>query len=218
MAFNTYDDLGTTLTTWLDRDLSSEHDDFIGMVEENLENGFTISVMQGQVATEKTFHPVRVRHMEDTDTLTLGAGSKATLPADFLEMRSCYLSSNPQSPLKPRPSDELHENYPYRSSGTSGFYDFKDTEIVTFPASVGSDLVVEYYAKIPTLASGNQTNWVTTHAPTIYLYGCLFHASTRVLDQARIALFGQLYATAVYALISSNNRSAHARKQIIPGR
>lgn len=60
-----------------------------------------------------------------------------------------------------------------------------------------------YFAKLPPLAS-NPTNWLLALAPDAYLYGALLQSAPYLRDDERIAVWGQLYATAVNDVMASN--------------
>jgi hypothetical protein len=61
--------------------------------------------------------------------------------------------------------------------------------------------------KCQTLAS-NATNWLLSYAPDVYLYGSLLHSAPYLQDDARVAVWAQLYSAGVTRL---NETSAKAK-------
>jgi hypothetical protein len=62
------------------------------------------------------------------------------------------------------------------------------------PAPTGTfSLECIYYQKIPPLSNSNQTNWLLSEIPQLYLYGCLKHAQMYLINDARYPGFVQTY-------------------------
>jgi hypothetical protein len=58
-------------------------------------------------------------------------------------------------------------------------------------------VILTYYAKPQALDAGNQTNWLLTKAPDVYLYGSLKHSAPWLEDDARIQVWESLYQQAL---------------------
>ena len=56
-----------------------------------------------------------------------------------------------------------------------------------------------YYQKIPSLIT-NTDNWLLLEAPDVYLYGALLHSAPYLAEDARLAVWAQLYSAAVQRL------------------
>jgi hypothetical protein len=56
------------------------------------------------------------------------------------------------------------------------------------------------YTRLQPLASDNQTNWLTQNAPNAMLFGTLKQTAPFLKDDARLAVWGQLFTEAMTAL------------------
>jgi hypothetical protein len=56
------------------------------------------------------------------------------------------------------------------------------------------------YTRLQPLASDNQTNWLTQNAPNAMLFGTLKQTAPFLKDDARLAIWGQLFTEAMTAL------------------
>ena len=56
------------------------------------------------------------------------------------------------------------------------------------------------YTRLQPLASDNQTNWLTQNAPNAMLFGTLKQTAPFLKDDARLALWGQMFTEAMTAL------------------
>ena len=56
------------------------------------------------------------------------------------------------------------------------------------------------YTRLQPLASDNQTNWITQNAPNVMLFGTLKQTAPFLKDDARLAVWSQLFDTALAAL------------------
>jgi hypothetical protein len=121
---------------------------------------------------------LRVRQMETTVTLT----TDLTLPSNYLLWRTVLYIGNPASPRSPLIElDYVHPTY-FRTTWIDA--DHGDPKIFRI---IGSNLSVKpnlptghaiqfhYYQKIPTInGDDNNSNWLVTEHPDLYLNGALF--------------------------------------------
>lgn len=63
------------------------------------------------------------------------------------------------------------------------------------------------YKDFTALSGNNPSNWILSSHPDVYLYGALVEASPYLSDDARVAVWGQLYATAVLTLKGTVNNA-----------
>jgi hypothetical protein len=56
------------------------------------------------------------------------------------------------------------------------------------------------YTRLQPLSSDNQTNWLTQNAPNVMLFGTLKQTAPFLKDDARLAVWSQLFDTALAAL------------------
>jgi hypothetical protein len=68
------------------------------------------------------------------------------------------------------------------------------------------DIELLYVAKIPDLATAS-VNWVLQDAPDVYLYGSLLHSAPYLVEDARIAVWAQMYSAAVAQLNQSSEKA-----------
>ena len=67
--------------------------------------------------------------------------------------------------------------------------------------------ILMYYAKIPTLSDSNETNWLLTHHPDIYLYGALLHSAPYLKEDERAQTWAALYTAAVMRVNNASSKS-----------
>ena len=71
------------------------------------------------------------------------------------------------------------------------------------------------YTRLPPLASDNQTNWLTQNAPNAILYGTLKQTAPFLKDDARLQLWGGLFAAAMAALKTEDQLRVGDRQSIV---
>lgn len=157
MAFSSYTDLQSQIATWLARDdLTAYIPDFITLFE---------------CAAARR---LKVRLQETTTTLTPVSGV-ATLPADYLGVRSVTWTGDPRIDL-----DYVHPSLvtfynPSQSSGTPTRYTISGTNLTVDQAD-DTDLSVIYYAK--SAAVSGTLNSIFSRYPDVYLFGSLCEAGS----------------------------------------
>ncbi len=67
--------------------------------------------------------------------------------------------------------------------------------------------ILMYYAKVPTLSDSNETNWLLTHYPDIYLYGALLHSAPYLREDERAQTWAALHAAAVVRVNNASSKS-----------
>jgi hypothetical protein len=187
MSFTTYATLQTAIADFLHRtDLTAVIPDFITLAEARL-NGDVVG-----------------RSMDTRTTLTTTAGGTTadrlvTLPTDMLEIRRLTLMTNPAVVLNYKTPDQLVQDNAYLTS-TSAPNCFTviagSIELSPNPDAVYS-LELVYKQRIPALSVSNTSNWVLAQSPNAYLYGSLLSAAPYMQDDARTAVWGQLYQQAI---------------------
>ena len=174
MAINSYFTLQTAVENWLDRE------DLTGRITE------FISLAEARIARR-----LRVRGIEERSTTPLVPGQEYySLPTDFLTARSVKINSSPVRVLQYKTPAQLSEIYPNSTSGESKHYTIIGEEIQLKPApSSTSTLEVAYFTRLPALSDTNTTNWLTSNAPDLLLYGSLIEAEAYLIDDQRIAIW-----------------------------
>jgi hypothetical protein len=192
MALSTYSELKSSVGDWLNRtDLTAAIPDFISLAEAQIER------------------KLRTRQMIVRATATVDT-EYGTVPADFLEVKSLKLQTNPVTPLQFETIDSLDTlQSQYPSSSKPRFFSIVGTQIRTVPVPDSAYTAeLTYYAKLSKLSSTVATNWLLTAAPDVYLYGSLLQAAPYLKDDARISTWATLYTSAMDDLQIADDRGA----------
>ena len=191
MAITNYTNLQTTIADFLNRDdLTSVIPTFIQLAEADMNR--------------------QVRHwkMESRSTGTQDAGDQyMQIPSDWLETIRLHLTGSGTSALtltsRAAMADIRAKNEDI-STVKPYYYTHADGQFELYPTPTeATDFELLYYQKIPDLAT-NSTNWLLTDAPDVYLYGALLHSAPYLAEDARVAVWAQMYSAAV----SNVNRAA----------
>lgn len=192
MPLATYSDLQASIAATLDRtDLSAQIPDFIAMGEASLSRD--------------------LRHHRMIARATAAIDARHTqLPADWLETLHLRIDMAAQGyrALTLLPPDQMERERArvHDAAGVPRFFAHVGDEIEVFPTPNDSFTgELTYYARIPALADGSPTNWLLTLAPDAYLYASLIHSAPFLHEDARVAIWGNLYAGAVAALARASD-------------
>ena len=186
MALNSYSALQSAIESWLLRtDLSAGASaDFITLAE-------------AQITRD-----IRHWRMVTTASLTIDAQYVA-LPSDWVETTRISTNASGYAPLRlssvadieaMRGSNSDTTGTPSYYAHIGGNFEFYPTPDTTYTG----ELI--YTAKIPALSDANTTNWLLDEAPDAYLYGSLIQSAPYLVEDARIAVWGSLYAAGVKRL------------------
>ncbi len=179
MALDTYTNLQTAISSWLDHTLfATNYPDFITLFE--------------STANRR----LRVRAQIATTSLVPSNGS-CTIPSDYIEsIRVTRLSTIPQdlewlepSMLKIVYPDQLQIVTPPQYAIPAAFFTIEGTTLFVRPKDDASNVELVYYQKIPALSVSNTTNWLLTAHPDIYLFGSLVEASNFGVDDDRMPMW-----------------------------
>ena len=184
MAITNYTNLQTSIADFLNRDdLTSVIPTFIQLAEADMNR--------------------QVRHwkMESRSTGTQDAGDQyMQIPSDWLETIRLHLTGSGTSALtltsRAAMADIRAKNEDI-STVKPYYYTHADGQFELYPTPTeATDFELLYYQKIPDLAT-NSTNWLLTDAPDVYLYGALLHSAPYLAEDARVAVWAQMYSAAV---------------------
>jgi len=177
MALSTYADLQTAVTNWLHRaDLTSIIPDLI---------------LLGEI---RIFREVRCKPMESALSVTISSGV-ATVPSDYLELKNAYISGSTVSPLRRGTSDYIYTRYPTRSSDAKPRYIAREGSNFIFGPYPDSGYTVAgiYYASPTSIQSSANALFVAY--PDLYLFAALCEAAPYLLEDPRVPLWEQKYAS-----------------------
>lgn len=195
MALNTYATLKSAIADFLNRDdLTSVIPTFITLAE------------------AKFNRAIRTRQMIRRATANVD-GRFFAMPTDFLEARSFQLNTNPITVL-----EYVTEGYgntlnstTYVSSGKPQKFTVVGTQLEVIPSpDTTYEAELTYFAKIAALSDDNTSNWLLISNPDIYLYGSLLQSAPYLKDDARIAVWAQLYTSSVDELNVADQRASVA--------
>ena len=150
----TYAELVSRVADWLHRsDLTAVIPSFIELTEEQLNRD------------------LRVRAMEVALAETTITDNRITLASDIVDVKTLWRPGFEGSPLLPNSFESVLAN---GTEGTPTMYAHQGSDL--YFDGTGSVQGVLYQA-IPALTSTATTNWLSTKAPSVYLWGALMNAS-----------------------------------------
>jgi hypothetical protein len=157
-----------------------------------------------QLAEAKFNRQLFVRQMERRATALVDSGSTEpefiSLPSDFQSMRRVRLSSVAGKPSLEFKSGTQMDEYRFAASNVAGqprYFTVFGDEIELAPTpNAAYTIEMVYRQVIPPLAS-NDTNWLLTVAPDLYLYGALLESAPYIKEDARIQTWGLGFTAAL---------------------
>lgn len=178
MTISTYSDLQATAADWLNRtDLTAVIPTFIQLAEAKFNRNLRVRDMlkRAEGISNDEFFP---------------------LPNDFLEAYDLKLNMTnlpPQPKFRYVGPDEAEILKANKAHGPVRCFTIVGSAFEIIPApGADIDLLLTYYAKIPSLSNTNTTNWLLTKSPDLYLYSTLLESAPYLKDDARL----QIWATA----------------------
>ena len=172
MSFSSYRGLKAELALWLKRtDLTTNIVDFIALAESRMN------------------HELRLRRQITTTTLvTVANDQDVTLPTDFLEFENLTLQSSPPASLSVVTPEILDRKFPASfQTGMPQVYAPIGNVIRLGPTpDAAYNIAADYYAKWD-LATTQESNWLLTNYPVIYLAGAMMEASAYLFDDQAMA-------------------------------
>lgn len=190
MSFDTYTNLKAEIADYLARDdLDAKIPSFVTLTEAKLNRELYVRQME-------------VRETSVVDT-TSSEPEFISLPTDFQTMRRIRLngvSGKPQLAFLPTAAlDEYRASIGNITGQPKYFTVFGDEMEFAPTPDQAYTLEMVYRASIPALAT-NETNWLLTLAPDVYLYGALLEAMPYTKNDDRAALWVSAYASAIDSL------------------
>lgn len=205
MALDTYAGLQASVGDFMLRsDLTAVIPDFIRLAETQINRR------------------LRVADMMTSATLSITASATSTaLPSDFNGVVSLELPSGIGGPLryeKPEGVRAMRQTN-YMTPGIPFAFTVIGANIETVPAPSSTlACLLVYFQRIPVLSVSNTSNWLLTKHPDIYLYGALLQSAPYLKDDERLAVWGQLYETALKDLEGSDSRTSFTHGLVAPFR
>jgi hypothetical protein len=178
----TYTGLKASVADWLARnDLTSQIPDFITIAEATIGRSLRVREMvQRATATIDDQYVDAPTDFEGPISLRLTDGTKRAL--DWIDLAKL----------------EDYQSFWDETTGVPARYTVLGTSLVFSPAPSGNhDYQLIYYASIPSLDGDNETNWLLTKHPDMYLWGALTAAAPFLEEDPRVATWGALFVKAV---------------------
>lgn len=193
MAITNYTNLQSTISDFLNRDdLDSVIPTFIQLAEAQMNRDIRHWEMETRVSGQQSQGDQYMQVPADwneTIRLTLTAGGTSVLE---------LLGLGSMADKRAKAENVLD---------TPRFYSHVRGEFELYPTpDEDTDFELLYYAKIPALSDSNTTNWLLEYAPDVYLYGALGHSAPYLQEDARLAVWAQMYAASVQNLNNQSER------------
>ena len=130
-------------------------------------------------------------------------------------MRNIQLNTNPIAPLEYITPEMLDRLYGSNATGKPRAYTLIGDEIQLAPVP-DSDYTLEmaFYEKFTPLGDGTAgtvtSNWLTTNAPDVLLYGALLEAEPFIKNDERIGLWLNAYNGSIKKIQDADARDRHS--------
>ena len=186
MALSNYTGLKASIADFLNRDdLTSVIPDFVALAE-------------AQINRDIRHWKMEARSSGQQDP----ADEYMQIPADWVETIRLHLTGTGTSVVNLVSRDAMADKRAAQenAAGTPRMYTHANGQFQLFPTpDATTNFELLYYQKIPSLIT-NTDNWLLLEAPDVYLYGALLHSAPYLAEDARLAVWAQLYSAAVQRL------------------
>lgn len=157
--------------------------------------------------------------MEDDLAVSISSGV-ATVPSDFLGIKTAYLDGQQTPPLKFVTLEQLYARYPRSSSAGLPLFFARNGVNFEFgpPAGTGYTLMGTYYAKPTAMrvyAGDAAAHWIIVNAPDLALYGSLLEAEPFIINDERIMVWKGFYDAAVAAYQAQHARARYDAPMVV---
>lgn len=190
MALSNYGELKTAIADFLNRDdLTSVIPTFVALAE-------------SQIARD-------LRHWRQERRVTTTLDERfENLPTDWIEGIHLYLSDGSQIEYASVAEIGRQKVLTNDTAGKPRLYTINSGQIEFYPAPDDEyTLTMVYYARIPAFAVDADDNWLLSNYPDVYLYGSLLQSAPYLAEDARIAVWAQLYGASVKNLGDDSTRA-----------
>lgn len=150
----------------------------------------TTEIPEAIALAEQRFNrELRLPEMEEVVSATTAAAT-ITLPGDFLMLRSAFLATDPRMPLEQMAPAELRSAYTAAATGKPSHFALQSGNEIAFGPAPDSayPIVINYYAKIPALSTGQPSNWLLSDHADLYLHAALVELYALLRDAERSAI------------------------------
>ena len=167
--------------------LSSIHDLVEEIRDELDDDGFEVAKIYRAIARAESGFNRRLRTPKmETEHPFPATGEVTPLPHDFLELRHVYQDGEPDSPLRQMSPAGLRNTF-LGANGIPSAFALENRQLVIGPVGP-ANLVMLYYARIPSLTNDNPSNWLLDEHPDVYLHSVLALLFNRQGDSDRAVI------------------------------
>jgi hypothetical protein len=191
----TYDDLTSAMADWLNRgDLVAQVPAFVALFEAEYN-----ADERGRIQKSVVISTADV------------AGEYVPVPSDYIQMQNLRVPGSQCNPdgldlLTPQQINWFRERY--STANEPRYYAIIGQQIQLLPIPDQQyTLEMQYFAKLPSLSTSNETNWLLNDHPNLYLYGSLKHAEPYLKNDERIATWKALYEEGMEHLKVTDDRA-----------
>mgnify|MGYP003672397905 FL=1 len=186
MALTNYTGLKASIADFLNRDdLTSVIPDFVALAEAQINRDIRHWKMEARTSGQQD-----------------PADEYMQIPADWVETIRLHLTGTGTSVVNLVSRDAMADKRAAQenAAGTPRMYTHADGQFQLYPTpDATTNFELLYYQKIPSLIT-NTDNWLLLEAPDVYLYGALLHSAPYLAEDARVAVWAQMYSAAVQRL------------------
>jgi len=187
MALSNYTGLKASIADFLNRDdLTSVIIDFIALAESQINRDVRHWKMEARSNGQQS-----------------AADEYMQIPPDWVETIRLHLTGTGTSVVNLISRDAMADKRQSNNdaAGTPTTYTHANAQFQLHPTpGEDTDFELLYYQKLPALSSSNADNWLLLEAPDVYLYGALLHSAPYLAEDARLAVWAQLYSAAIQRL------------------
>jgi len=198
MAIDSYSNLKTAVSNWLDRsDLTDRIPEFISLAEDRINRH------------------LRIRSQEQRQQMSTVSGQEYYgLPTDYLQMRHIAIMSTPNRDLEYLTPERFEIEIGTRWSGGTGrprFYTMVGDELRLGPKPGGVYTVeMLFYKKFPHLSESNSSNRLLEDNADLLLYGALLEANPFIKDPESAKMWGLYFNQSLDAIMTSDAKDRHS--------
>jgi len=194
MALATYADLVAAIPAWLTRNDATE-----ALIST------WISLSEARIN-----RVLRVNRMLVRAQATISDEFSA-VPPDFRAPRLMRLAATPDTFLNFLTPEQMAERKAEQPTGDLESYAMLGEEFWFSPVPADTQVVeLAYYASIPALSTTNQTTWLLTRHPDLYLAGVMLEAALYYEDDEQEAKWSGKFDTAIVDIHAADLRDTNA--------
>ena len=193
MALSNYGELKTAIADFLNRDdLTSAIPTFVALCE-------------SQVARD-------LRHWRQERRVTTTLNERfENLPTDWLETKNMYLSDGAAIEYASVAEISRQKLLSEDTAGKPRLYTINSGQFEFYPQpDEDYELTMIYMARIPAMSADGDAHWLMENYPDVYLYGSLLQSAPYLSEDARVAVWAQLYGAAVANLNKDSDRASYS--------